>query len=429
MPLNPANTPRQSDPAPPSGDAALFIDWENFKYSLYEIGQMPDVTALMLAVKERYGRPAVARAYADWQDYYHRKSFDQMSLYHAGIEPVYVPSRRNSFQQDRIKNSVDVKMSLECLEYSFTHPHVQTFVLVAGDADFLHVAGMLQRRGCRVVMVGVTGSTSQRLNAVVDEIVYYDTEIEHAESRMPLETPPGPPASAPSRATSHRPVSLEAAAETLVALVREQREQEDGINYPPVLSWLGLQMRERAPGFSLQQHGLANFKEFVSALERQGRLKIETADLVNRVWLPEDKPDRQEEPSSVRETALETPPVVLEGLSPEQTDEMTDIVLTADDIENSHRDYMARNLLVRFLHNKGHWDPSALPSRAAPLVSQSWRTLEMDDIFRRIEIALDRGILVGTTYTDPYTGIEKPALELERSHPFVQYVLAMPLLV
>ena len=86
-------------PPQPDGDVALFIDWENFKYSLYEVGQVPDLAALMQAVRERYGRPALARAYADWQDYYHRKSYDQMNLYAVGIEPVYVPTRNSPTQQ------------------------------------------------------------------------------------------------------------------------------------------------------------------------------------------------------------------------------------------------------------------------------------------------------------------------------------------
>ena len=156
------------------------------------------MAALLQAVRERYGRPSLARAYADWQDYYHRKSFDQMNLYGVGIEPVYVPSRRSPTQQDRIKNSVDVRMSLDCLEVSFTHPHLQTFVLVAGDADFLHVVGALRRRGFRVIMIGVSGCTSQRLGAVVDELLFYDLDIGRSRRRAPPEGDAALPAPLPA---------------------------------------------------------------------------------------------------------------------------------------------------------------------------------------------------------------------------------------
>ncbi|MEJ7654087.1 MAG: NYN domain-containing protein, partial [Chloroflexia bacterium] len=71
---------------------ALFVDWENLKYSLREHDEAPDTKALMESVK-RFGRVVVARAYADWQEYDHRLNFDARRLYHAGIEPVYVPVR------------------------------------------------------------------------------------------------------------------------------------------------------------------------------------------------------------------------------------------------------------------------------------------------------------------------------------------------
>ena len=421
MPPNPSQAEPQASPDPPHGGVALFIDWENFKYSLYEIGQQPDITLLMQAVQERYGRPAIARAYADWQDYYHRKSFDQMALYNAGVEPVYVPSRRSPTQHDRIKNSVDVKMSLDCLEVSYTSPHVRTFVLVAGDADFLHIAGLLRRRGGRVVMIGVSGSTSHHLRAAIDELIHYDADISQSDN-PPAQTEvfsPTPPI--PTR----QPTSLEAAVEMVVALVREQRGLEDGRNYPPLLSWLGLQLRSRAPDFNAQKHGFPKFKDFVSDIERQGALSIETQGLTDRVWLPEDRPEpAQRRPAPAASDADLA--ALIGDLAPDEVDQMADVVLTADDIENSHREYMAKSLLVRFLHNKGHWDPAALPARAAPLRSPSWQSMDMDAIVRRIEVALDKGLLFSTLYPDPYTGGEKVALELNRSHPFVRRVLDMP---
>lgn len=324
------------------GDAALFIDWENFKYSLYELGKIPQIAALMRAVEERYGRPVVARAYADWEDYYHRKSFDQMNLYYAGVEPVYVPSRRNTMSQSRIKNSVDVKMSMDCMEISFSNKHIKTFVLVTGDADFLHIATSLRSRGNRVIMVGVTGSTSQRLNAVVDELVFYDVDIEEP---VPIE---GPPVAEPEK-----PLALP----VVVAMPA-----------PPI---------QPAP-----------------------------ATL----------------PLAVPRPAPIEPPKPLEELTPEEQ-QFIDIVNTADDIERSHRDYMAKSLLARFLFNKGHWNPADLPARAAPALSESWQTMEMPDILPLIEKCVEKGYLRRTLYRDPYTDAEIPSLELNRDHPFVRSAL------
>ncbi len=434
--MSPSSAPLSS---PPLGDVALFIDWENFKYSLYEVSRLPNIAALLDAVRQRYGRPVIARAYADWQDYYHRRSWDQMSLYGAGIEPVYVPSRRSPYGQERVKNSVDVKMSLDCLEVSFTESHIQTFVLVTGDADFLHIAAALRRRGAAVVMIGVSSSTSDRLEGIVDEIVFYDEEIDRAEApakHVPApevltpETLPKEPAKAEAAPPAvSRPLrsvlpdtTLEEAQAILLRLLREQRELEDGRNYPPLVSWLSLQMPNRAPRFYPEKHGLDGFKGLIAQTEASGLLLVEALGMTKRVWLPEDESQVTKPPP--------LPPEVAAALAaPDNVPEMmrrdlADIVLTADDINNSHRDYMAQGLLARFLFNKGHWDPADLPPQAAPPRSDAWRTREMREIHKLVEDALDLGVLLRITHVDPYSGSEIPALDLNNDHPFVRKTFA-----
>lgn len=433
-----------------SGTVALFIDWENFKYSLYEVSRLPDIAALLRTVRQRYGRPVIARAFADWQDYYHRRSWDQMNLYHAGIEPVYVPTRKSPFGQDRIKNSVDVRMSLDCLEVAFAHPEIETFVLVAGDADFLHVASALHRRGVKVVMVGVSGSTSGRLADAVDEMVFYDQEIDKEtqvveppvidrdSAPVPGEIvdlpaviavppPPALPVVAPPPMRSQPPAlrpepTLEAAQQMLVRLVREQRDSEGGRNYPPLLSWLGIQIKDRLPRFNFEKHGFTRLKELTLAMQALGMLLVEAQGMVDRVWLPEDEALVAKPPPvpPALAAALAAP----DDIPDYQRNDFADIVLTAIDIQNSHREYMAKGLLARFLYNKGHWDPADLPPQAAPLRSEEWRYREQPEIHKIIEDTLDRGVLRRIAHLDQDSGSEIPALELDEEHAFVRKTLA-----
>ncbi len=422
-------------PPPASGSVALFIDWENFKYSLYEASRLPNIAALMSAVQERYGRPTVLRAYADWQDYYHRRSWDQMNLYQAGIEPVYVPTRRSPFGQERIKNSVDVRMSLDCLEVSFTEPHIQTFVLVAGDADFLHIAAALRRRGAKVVMIGVSGSTSTRLAGVVDEIIFYDEDIDRVEASQqpaapPISSVPPPKEPTVSLAEQSKPVPIAApepilpemtvaeAQAVLMRLIHEQRDTEGESNYPPLVHWLALRMRDRAPRFSPEKHGLDGIKDLLAEMSAAGLVTIEKQGAVNRVWLAEDDAQvmRPPPPPAHIAAVLAEPDDIPSDLRPD----FADIVLTANDIDNSSRDYIARRLLAKFLYNKGHWDPADLPPQAAPPHSDRWRVRELSEIHKLIDEALDRGVLLSNTFVDQYSGNEIPVLELNTSHPFVR---------
>ena len=397
---------------------------------------MPNIAALMQAVQERYGRPTVLRAYADWQDYYHRRSWDQMNLYQAGIEPVYVPTRRSPFGQERIKNSVDVRMSLDCLEVSFTEPHIQTFVLVAGDADFLHIAAALRRRGAKVVMIGVSGSTSTRLAAVVDEIIFYDEDIDRVEATQAAPTTPPPPKEpAISPAEPFKPAPIAAsvpilpevvapgttvaeAQAILMRLIREQRDAEGAGNYPPLVHWLGLRMRDCAPRFRPEAYGLDGIKDLLAEMSASGLITIEKQGVVNRVWLAEDEAQVTRPPSPPAHIAavLAEP----DNVPADLRSDFADIVLTANDIDNSSRDYIARRLLAKFLYNKGHWDPADLPPQAAPPHSDRWQVRELSEIHKLIDEALDRGVLLSNTFVDQYSGNEIPVLELNTSHPFVR---------
>ena len=147
-------------------------------------------------------------------------------------------------------------------------------------------------------------------------------------------------------------------------------------------------MRDHPPFFVPQKYGFSQFKDFVVQLERQGLVKMQTVDLTNRVWLAEDVAEME------RECRPCPPGRLLEAddLLAQQRAEFADIVLTADDIENSHREYMGRSLLARFLYNKGHWDPANLPARAAPIQSPLLGELEMPEIYRLLDAAVDRGI-------------------------------------
>ena len=172
-------------------DVALFIDWENFKISLAVGQRTPNVSALKEEVSN-HGRVVIAKAYADWvtraPELRGASQFlnDPPSLYAAGIEPVFVPTRTpspnatnaNGMRTGRIKNSVDVKMTADCIEIAHSYPNIGTYVLVSGDSDFIHVVNALRTMGKRVVVIGVSWSTSRRLSDNVDTLVLYDVDVD-----------------------------------------------------------------------------------------------------------------------------------------------------------------------------------------------------------------------------------------------------------
>ena len=131
---------------------------------------------------------------------------DPPALYAAGIEPVYVPTRLppvgaiDSHRTARIKNSVDVKMTADCIECAHSYSNIGTYVLVSGDSDFIHVINTLRAMGKKVIIIGVSWSTSRRLADQVDGLILYDMDVDPA-------TPPEPAPAAAGERGNGRTVS------------------------------------------------------------------------------------------------------------------------------------------------------------------------------------------------------------------------------
>ena len=422
--------PEDTDSKSPN-DIALFVDWENLKFSLHEREMEPNISALMETV-QRYGRLVVARAYADWQDYYLNRSHDQANLYYAGIEPVFVPSRPDP-RQTRRKNTVDVKMSTDALEVCVSNRHIKTFVLVSGDADFIHIANALRFRGNRVIMIGVSWSTSERLSERVDDLLFYDQEIasasyaeEHHHDAAPL-TPTATLA------------ETDALVAEIVALMGRQREI--GEHYPALFTWLNLQLRAQDPDFAPQKYGFYKFKDLMQHAAQQGRLKIVTRDLVNWALLPEDDvapedfsdSDATDDPSQPQTAETGRTLFSLNSVDPffagsdplaDHPDVYADVTRIAEEIEAHPRfRYMTVGYLSKRLWQKRFDAPDIPPPCGVPL-SETFRNLRTKQVNKLVEVAAQQGLIAYTNYTDPYNGLTFQVVRLNRTHPFVQKSLA-----
>lgn len=281
-----------------TGDAALLIDWENLKFSLDHKGVRPNVSALR-DTAERFGRVVVARAYADWTDGWHRP--DPSNLYAAAIEPIYVPTRSywdEDASSEKRKNSVDVKLTADCIELCHQHANIRVFVLVTGDQDFLHVVNALRPHGKSVVIIGVSWTTSARLAERVDAVIYYDKEVDRLP---PAEVEVAPASDAIDDVTWAAaelaklltlPDDLEPKLASVVShittIVREHRSQHQ----PLLLSGLGNELSKRMPAQEFAMIVKGRLKQIAMSLDTQGLLKVVNQGLADWIYLPdEDVPE------------------------------------------------------------------------------------------------------------------------------------------
>src|SRR5215207_966825 len=105
-----------------------------------------------------------------------------------GVEPVQV------FRLSRGgKNAADMRMAMDATSLLFSAQHVEHFVLVTGDADFIPVILELKRHGRTVSVIGVTGATSPKIQRFVDNFELFEDLLaaEEVEARSGEQTTTG----------------------------------------------------------------------------------------------------------------------------------------------------------------------------------------------------------------------------------------------
>ena len=295
------------------GDVALFIDWENFKISLAAGNRSPNLSSLKEEVSNQ-GRVVVAKAYADWvtraPELRGASQFinDPPSLYAAGIEPVFVPTRMPSTQAStangirtyRVKNSVDVKMTADCIECAHSYPNIGTFVLVSGDSDFLHVVNALRTMGKQVVVIGVSWSTSRRMADQVDSLLLYDKDVD------PLAPQPAvlpqhaaraitQPTTSPGAAAADAPPELAEVIRAIEEIIREER----AAGGQPLLTSIKQRMMRRFPSFDEKKLGFSGFKKLMARAAEDGNIKLIHSGLVDwAIMADEEAPEGTTEVST-----------------------------------------------------------------------------------------------------------------------------------
>ncbi|MGE5619030.1 MAG: NYN domain-containing protein [Sphingomonadaceae bacterium] len=385
------------------GDVALYIDWENIKYSLLnKENRLPNAIAIKDAAA-KYGRVVAAKAYANWQEGQHLR--DPNDLYSAGIEPIYVPTVILGFGDSsdgapRRKNSIDVKLAVDCVDASLSNPNISTFVLVTGDGDFVHLINTLRLRGKRVVVIGTSWSTSWQLTSSADHFLAYDVTVDPVS--------PSPSARNGSTAT------LDDALKALVDVVKFVREK----GRPNVFAQVKLLLTSRLGNFDEQVYGFAKFKDFMKEAERRGLIKTTTVGLIDRAYLPWE---------NVEDAVAGDASDGAEARMHMENAQVPSAAFPASNHRGSNEDAMMN--LARFVNKLEESSPFMSFNYIVSRAFES-RTLQLST--SEISSLLDEAIQSGVFLTDSRTILDRATGEyrdinifrLNREHPTVAAALA-----
>jgi len=251
---------------------ALFCDFENValgvrdtKYQKFDI--RPVLERLLLK-----GSIVVKKAYCDWERYKEFKS----PMHEANFELIEIPHLRQSG-----KNSADIRLVVDALDFCYTKSHVDTFVIISGDSDFSPLVSKLRENNKKVIGVGVKQSTSDLLVANCDEFIFYDDLAREgqrkAESRRDNR---GAPSSGQRRTPEEerkrkeeqelrKTQAVEMVVETFEALMAERGDS--GKIWASVLKDA---LKRRRPDFNESYYGFRAFGNLLDEAQSRGFLEV-----------------------------------------------------------------------------------------------------------------------------------------------------------
>src|SRR5688572_20319451 len=147
---------------------AVFIDFDNVEIGVKStIGGQFDIGLVLEAIKER-GEIVTKVAYSDWK---RAGDYSRILTQHA----IRMVQRNLTPGGD--KNGADITMALDALEMAFTHDHINAFVIVGGDSDFISLVEKLKQYGRKVIVVGGRQFTSATMQKNCHEFIAYENLV------------------------------------------------------------------------------------------------------------------------------------------------------------------------------------------------------------------------------------------------------------
>ena len=238
---------------------AVFIDFDNVEIGVKStIGGQFDIGLVLEAIKER-GEIVTKIAYSDWKRV---GDYSRLLTQHA----IRMVQRNMTPGGD--KNGADITMALDALEMAFTHDHINAFVIVGGDSDFISLVEKLKQYGRRVIVVGGRQFTSLTMQRNCHEFIAYENLVGVQTSHRRQSDRGGrqQPASAGGAPIANAlPLVLRA------LKVLSERE------VTPQLGLLKSTLLQLDSTFSEREYGASSFRDFMEKVAQTGAVELKHA--------------------------------------------------------------------------------------------------------------------------------------------------------
>ena len=230
---------------------AVFIDFDNIEIGVRTtLGEHFDVGIILEALKER-GEVVTKIAYADWT---------RAGEYSRALTQHAIRLVQRNLTPGGDKNGADINLALDALEMAFTHPHINAYVIVGGDSDFLSLVEKLKQYDKKVFVIGGRAFTSVILQRNCHEFIAYENLV-----RKPAAARGGRPP-APTMASSPLAQAFPIVRRALKILADREVSPQTGLLKSTLL--------QLDSTFSERNYGASSFLDFAEKLAQSGLVQL-----------------------------------------------------------------------------------------------------------------------------------------------------------
>ena len=214
------------------------------------LGVQFDIGVVLEALRER-GDVVSKIAYGDWTragDYSRSLTQHATKLVQRNLTP------------GGDKNGADINLALDALEMAFTHSHINAYVIVGGDSDFITLVEKLKQYDKQIFVVGGRAFTSLVMQRNCHEFIAYENLVGTRRSA--------------DRGRQSGPAASQASIEQAVPLVRRALKVLADREVSPQLGLLKSTLLQLDSTFSERTYGAGSFRDFAQKLASAGHVVL-----------------------------------------------------------------------------------------------------------------------------------------------------------
>ena len=231
---------------------AVFIDFDNIEIGVKNtLNTQFDIGVVLEALRER-GDVVSKIAYSDWSragDYSRTLTQHATKLVQRNLTP------------GGDKNGADINLALDALEMAFTHPHINAYVIVGGDSDFITLVEKLKQYDKQIFVVGGRNFTSYVMQRNCHEFIAYENLI-------------GGRRGGGERGGRQAGPAAQVPIDQVVPLVRRALKILSDREVSPQLGLLKSTLLQLDSTFSERTYGVSSFREFANKLAAAGHVTV-----------------------------------------------------------------------------------------------------------------------------------------------------------